>query len=153
MIQILGCQAYRGALPLMTPAPDSLRVWLRQQITQTLTKRGMEALFLIWRGPQRVWRELLLAVAAGSAFEVWAEDTHELILRERFYTAPRVIWLPVARDEIGYFTVVTLEAAEVRQWTLSAALAQRGFGEIRVLFHDNATLSIRQAAGIACAKR
>src|SRR5712692_3274288 len=113
----------------MTTAPDSLRVWLRQQIVQTLTKRGTESPFLIWCDPQRVWRELLLAAAEGSAFEVWAEDIHELILRERFYTAPRVprvIWLPVARDDISYFKVFTLEAAEVRQWTLPEALAAYG---------------------------
>jgi len=113
----------------MTTAPDSLRVWLRQQIDQTLTKRGTESPFLIWCDPQRVWRELLLAAAEGSAFEVWAEDTHELILRERFYTTPRtprVIWLPVARDEISYFKIFTLEAADVRQWTLPEALASYG---------------------------
>jgi hypothetical protein len=72
---------------------------------------------------------LLLAVAEGNAFEVWAEDIHELVLREHFYTAPRVprvIWLPVARDEISYFKVFALEAAEVRQWTLSEALAAYG---------------------------
>src|SRR5712692_4070309 len=113
----------------MTTAPDSLRVWLRQQIVQTLTKRGTESPFLIWCDPQRVWRELLLAAAEGSAFEVWAEDTHELILRERFYTAPRaprVIWLPVASEDISYFKVFTLEAAEVRQWTLPDVLAAYG---------------------------
>lgn len=43
----------------MTTAPDSLRVWPRQQISQTLTKRGTESPFLIWCDPQRVWRELL----------------------------------------------------------------------------------------------
>lgn len=113
----------------MTTAPDSLRVWLRQQITQTLTKRGTESPFLIWCDPQRVWRELLLAAAEGGAFEVWAEDVHELILRERFYTAlraPRVIWLQVAREDISYFKVFTLEAADVRQWTLPDALASYG---------------------------
>jgi hypothetical protein len=30
----------------MTTAPDSLRMWLRQQIVQTLTKRGSESPFL-----------------------------------------------------------------------------------------------------------
>jgi hypothetical protein len=113
----------------MTTAPDSLRVWLRQQIVQTLTKRGTESPFLIWCDPQRVWRELLLAAAEGSAFEVWAEDAHELILRERFYTAPRaprLIWLPVAREDISYFKVFTLEAADVRQWTLPDVLAAYG---------------------------
>ncbi|MGE0827268.1 MAG: PglZ domain-containing protein [Candidatus Binatia bacterium] len=113
----------------MTTAPDSLRVWLRQQITQTLTKRGAKSSFLIWCDPQRVWRELLLATAEDNAFEVWAEESHELVLRERFYAAPqapRVIWLPVAREDISYFKVFTLEAVDVRQWTLAEALAAYG---------------------------
>jgi hypothetical protein len=81
----------------MTTASDSLRVWLRQQIPQTLTKRGAESPFLIWCDPQRVWRELLLSTAEDSAF-----------------------------DEISYFKVFTLEAADVRQWTLPEALASYG---------------------------
>ena len=113
----------------MTSAPDSLRSWLCQHITHALRDRGTEPPFLIWCDPERVWRDLLFAAAQGGSFEVWADDIHELLLRERFYTTPRarrVIWLPAAREDISYFKVFELQAADVQEWTLPEALSAYG---------------------------
>jgi hypothetical protein len=70
---------------------------------------------LVWYDPERTWRELLLDVAADK-FEIWADDSHELVVRQRYHAtppAPRVVGLPVAREEATYFKVFEVQAAEV----------------------------------------
>lgn len=107
---------------------DSLRNWLRQEILQVINRKSSQPPFLVWSDPQRVWKELLQA-AAENTFELWADDTHELILRTKFYNTPRqprVIWLPVSREDISYFQVFALQAEAVKELTLPEALAQYG---------------------------
>ncbi len=113
----------------MTSESDSLRNWLRQEITKALSSQRIKDPFVIWCDPGRVWKELLEAAAAEDTFEIWSEDTHELLLRERFYQTPRsrrVIWLPVAHEDVTYFKVFELEAADVREWRLPEALSAYG---------------------------
>lgn len=108
---------------------DSLRNWLRQEILQVLNRKSPQPPLLIWCDPQGIWKELLQAAAEDNSFELWAEDTHELILREKFYKTPRtsrVIWLPVSRDEITYFKVFELQAEAVKQLSLPEALSHYG---------------------------
>ncbi len=108
-----------------TCALDSFCSWLRQKISQTL--KGSEDSFIVWCDPERVWKELL--EQAVDSFEVWADDVHELLIRERFYTTPRVrrvIWLPVARDDISYFKVFELQAADVIDMSLAEGLSEYG---------------------------
>jgi hypothetical protein len=110
------------------PSNDSFRSWLHDQIAHVLARKGPEPPLLVWYDPERTWRELLLDVAAGK-FEVWADEGHELLVRQRFQAtprAPRVVWLPVAREEATYFKVFELQAAEVRQMTLPEALTAYG---------------------------
>ena len=110
-------------------ATDSLRGWLREQIAAVLGRKSAPPPFIVWCDPARVWRDLLLAAAEGGAFELWADEVHELLLRERFHTtprAPRVVWLPVAWADIGYFKVFELQAAAVKQWTPAEALVEYG---------------------------
>lgn len=100
----------------------TFRHWLRNEALSVLGRNTTTAPFIIWCDPDRVWRDLLQAASAGGAFDLWADDIHELILRERFAQAPRVprvVWLPVAREEIGYFEVFTLQAAHI--WGRNAA--------------------------------
>lgn len=112
----------------MTSDSDSLRDWLRREITNALSQQNKDP-FVIWCDPGGVWKELLEAASEQGSFEVWSEDIHELLLRERFCQTPRkrrVIWLPVARDDITYFKVFELEAAEVKDWRLPEALSSYG---------------------------
>ena len=67
--------------------------------------------------------------AEDDSFEVWADDMHELQLRERFYKeprAPRVIWLPKSRDQISYFKVFELKASSVKEMSLEQAISSYG---------------------------
>ena len=107
----------------------SFRAWLGDQIREVLSRKPTQPPFLVWCDPERVWRELLIDVAQSSTFEIWADDVHELLVRQRFRATPRiprVVWLPVAREEITYFKVFELQAAEVRQMTLPEALTAYG---------------------------
>lgn len=108
---------------------NSFRHWLRHEIQQILNRPTARPPLLVWCDPERIWPELLRAAAESSTFELWAEDTHELLLRERFYRAepmPRVVWLPVAREAITYFKVFALQAAEVWELSLPEALSRYG---------------------------
>ncbi|PZV09629.1 MAG: hypothetical protein DCF22_18240 [Leptolyngbya sp.] len=110
-------------------ATDSLRSWIRQEIQQVLQHKSAQPPLLVWCDPQRVWKDLLQAAATDNTFELWAEDVHELVLRDRFYKtprAPRVVWLPVRQDQITYFKVFELQAEEVKQLSLPEALSQYG---------------------------
>jgi len=113
----------------MTTASDSLFNWLQAEIHRVLTSRSSAPQFLIWCDPDRVWKEPLRMIAEFGEFELWADEVHELLLRERFFRkprVPRVIWLPVARELISYFKVFELQAAEVKQLSIDEALACYG---------------------------
>lgn len=121
----------------------TLRQWLQQEIGSILNRQGTATPFIVWCDPDRVWRDLLLAASAGGTFELWADDTHELILRERFAQAPRasrVVWLPVAREEIGYFEVFALQAAHIWEETLPQALSRYGVHIPHDRWHELAPL-------------
>ena len=107
----------------------SLENWLCQEIQTVLNRKGGDPGFILWCDAEREWKDLLTMAARSGGFELWAEPTHELLLRERFMNeapANRVIWLPVAQSEVGYFKVFELRAAKVITWTLPEALAKYG---------------------------
>lgn len=84
---------------------------------------------MIWCDPENAWRDLPRAAAEGGFFELWCNSEHELVLRERLLTspaAPRVVWLPVASDEISYLQVFELQAELVWTESLVSALARFG---------------------------
>lgn len=108
---------------------DSLQNWLCQEIQGVLNRKDSEREFILWCDPEREWKDLLATAARDGGFELWAEETHELLLRERFQKEPparRVIWLPVARNDVTYFKVFELRAEEVITWNLAEALAKYG---------------------------
>ena len=108
---------------------DSFQSWLCQEIDDLLKREGTELGFIVWCDPERVWKDLLTVAAQSGGFELWADDVHELLLRERFQNAPaahRVIWLPVARAGITYFKIFELRATEVIAWSLPEALSKYG---------------------------
>ena len=113
----------------MTVSSNSFSNWLRQQILQNLNKNTSPPPFIIWCDPWRVWKDLLQTVANDGGFELWADETHELILREKFYKSPRsprVVWLPVSRGEITYFKVFESQAEEVKEISLLSAMSSYG---------------------------
>lgn len=106
----------------------TFREWLRGEIMRLLNKKITPPPFIIWCDPRREWRELLAAAAEGT-FELWADEEHELVIRSRFYTeprVPRVVWLPKGRREVTYFEVFALEATKIREISLLRALAEFG---------------------------
>ena len=106
----------------------SFKTWLLAEIRQSLGAKSANHL-VFWCDPERVWKPLLERVAEGADFELWSEERHELLLRDRLLKAPptsRVVWLPCAREEIGYLRVFELRAADVKTWSLPEAL--RGYG-------------------------
>jgi hypothetical protein len=106
----------------------SFKAWLLAEIRQSLGPKSANH-FVFWCDPEHVWKPLLERIAEGADFELWAEEKHELLLRDRLHKAPpapRVIWLPCAREEIGYLRVFELRAADVKTWSLPEALARYG---------------------------
>ncbi|MBI5514931.1 MAG: PglZ domain-containing protein [Deltaproteobacteria bacterium] len=113
----------------MSAAADSLRVWLRGEVAAVLRRKVTPPPFILWCDPEGTWRDLLRAAAEGGAFELWADGEHELLLRDRLRKAapaPRVLWLPVASEEIGYLKVFELHADQVWTESLVSALARFG---------------------------
>jgi len=107
----------------------TMRSWLRAEVSGLLKRKTSPLPLVLWCDPENAWRDLLRAAAEGGAFELWSEGEHELLLRERLMTsppAPRVVWLPVARDEITYLKVFELQAEHVWEEPLVAALARFG---------------------------
>lgn len=107
----------------------SLRQWLCGEIQVVLARKVAPPPLLLWCDPEGAWRDLLRAAAEGGIFELWAGGEHELVLRERLLTsppAPRVVWLPIASDEIGYLKVFELQAEHVWTESLISALARFG---------------------------
>src|SRR5690242_160604 len=97
---------------------QTLRSWLRDQILGVLGRKTIPPPLLLWCDPDLEWRELLIAAAEGSAFELWADDKHELILREQLRAAPpkpRVVWVPRRREDLTFLKVFELQAEKV--WT------------------------------------
>jgi len=108
---------------------NSFGAWLAKEINQAFVHKGAQAPLIIWCDPERSWKDLLLAVTQDNDIQLWAEDVHELLVREWLYKAagnPCVVWLPVAREEITYCKVFELQAAEVIEWTIPEALAAYG---------------------------
>lgn len=109
---------------------SSFRNWMMKRIQDVLCRNESERPFLVWCDPEGEWLELLRTISSSADFELWADpNEHELILRDRFYgsqAAPRLIWLPVARDNIGYFKAFELQAAAVFDITLAEGLAEYG---------------------------
>src|SRR5690606_13792654 len=62
---------------------DTLRTWVRREIASFLNRKVSPPPLVLWCDPARVWREILEATAADGDFELWAEEEHELVLRER----------------------------------------------------------------------
>ena len=116
---------------------ETLRQWLRNEITAVVKRKISPPPLVLWCDPEGAWRDLLRAAAEGGAFELWSGGEHELLLRERLLTspgAPRVVWLPVAEDEIGYLKVFELQAEHV--WTESLVSALARFGVEISLDHE-----------------
>lgn len=110
-------------------AADSLREWLRTEVRTILDRKASSPPLVLWCDPERAWRDLLRAAAEGGTFELWSGGEHELVLRERLVEAPphaRVVWLPVAAEDISYLKVFELQAERVWTEPLIAALARYG---------------------------
>ena len=106
---------------------QSFKDWLQKQIQSILSKPIAPAPFILWCDPQREWKELLQKTC-GDAIELWADEGHELLLRQRFAKEerkPRVIWLPVKRSELSYFRIFEGEA-NIRETSLLEALREYG---------------------------
>jgi hypothetical protein len=112
----------------------SFQSWLTRKVREVLGRRSEPPPLLVWCDPDRSWRDLLREAATADGFELWAplpgqEDWHELLVRDRFSAsprAPRVVWLPCARDSISWFKPFELEAEEV--WDKSLLQALREYG-------------------------
>jgi hypothetical protein len=98
-------------------------------VTAVLARKVSPPPLVFWCDPDRSWRDLLRAAAAGGAFELWCGDDHELVLRDRILkapSAPRVVWVPAAQEEISFLKVLELQAELVWTETLVSALARFG---------------------------
>src|SRR5689334_12165280 len=108
---------------------ETLRTWLRSEVAAVLKRKASPPPLLLWCDGHRAWKELLTAAAEGDTFELWAEEKHELVLREELMRAdhrPRVVWLPRAPEEITYLKVFELQAELVLAESLVAALGRFG---------------------------
>jgi len=108
---------------------STLRAWLRAEILSILGRKSAPPPLVLWCDPDREWRELLLAAAEGDVFELWAEEKHELLLREELRAAParpRVVWVPRRRAELTFLRMFELQAEMV--WTEPLLSALRRFG-------------------------
>lgn len=108
---------------------DSLRNWLKSEIDSVLKKPDDPPPFIIWCDPDREWRDILLTLSAGGAFELWAEEEHELQLRERFFNSsrkPGVIWIPKSLDDMSYFKAFACDAEKIINFSIPEALMQYG---------------------------
>lgn len=127
----------------MDRAAVTLRNWLQQEISTILARNAGAPSYLVWCDPDLAWKDLLQMAAENGAFELWADEIHQLILRERLYRAPhtpRVVWLPVSREDIGYFEIFALLAEEVRQEGLPQALSRYGVNIPTERWHELAPL-------------
>lgn len=126
----------------------TLREWLGGEIRAVLDRKVTPPPLIIWCDPDRAWRDLLLAACENGQFELWCQEEHELILRERLLCAeakPRVVWLPREPEEITYLKVFELQAELVWTESLVEALVRYGVeisrdrvGELRELLPAHA---------------
>jgi hypothetical protein len=113
---------------------DSFQAWLIREVRDVLGRNSTPPPFIVWCDPDRAWLDLLSESAKVDGFELWAphsvqEETHELLVRDRFFSTPRgprVVWLPCARQAISWFKVFELEADEVWEKTLLTSLREYG---------------------------
>ena len=113
----------------MTRTVDSFRSWLQDRIQHILARSGPHLPVLFWCDPIREWKQLLHLAAAGGAFELWDDEVRDLVLRDRLYRstpAPRVIWLPLSREGLEFCEVFAIQAADVWEKRLAAALYEYG---------------------------
>ena len=105
---------------MVMPVTDSFRTWLKHPIAQVLGHKAPAPPLLIWYEIPSVPARVGLDVATGAGFEVWAEEvpSWSSASGSSRRPGPRVIWLPVAREQATYIKVLELQATEVRQWTL-----------------------------------
>ena len=109
--------------------PETLRAWIRSEVTAVLKRKTSSPPLLLWCDPTRAWGDLLAAAAEGGSFELWTDEKHELVLREELMRAdarPRIVWLPRAPEEITYLKVFELQAELVLCESLVAALGRFG---------------------------
>ena len=66
----------------------SFKRWLLEQIQSILSKQVSPAPFILWCDPQREWKELLQKTC-GVVAELWVDEGHELLLRQRFAKVER----------------------------------------------------------------
>ena len=107
----------------------TFRTWLRAEIGAILGRKNDPPPLIIWCDSDCEWRELLLAAADGDKFELWADDKHELILREELRTArssPRVVWVPRRRSDLSFLKLLELQAEMVWTEPLVSALVRFG---------------------------
>ncbi len=118
----------------MTASAGSFRDWLCLAVRSVLGHQSPTPPLLLWCDPDRSWLDLLREAAKAGGFDLWAplagqEDSHELLVRDRFYSSPRdprVVWLPCARDSITWFKPFELDAEEVWEKSLLQALREYG---------------------------
>jgi len=118
----------------MNASKGSFREWLVNEIETVLGQQTSPPPLLIWCDPQGEWLNLLRDAGTSAGFELWAPESfsqaeHELLVRDRFFTnerAPRVVWLPVSRDDITWFKIFELEAQGV--WKKDLLQAVRDYG-------------------------
>lgn len=114
--------------------PTSFKAWLVERVRDVLSRRSAPAPWILWCDPRQEWRELLSEASEAAGFELWTTDpapgAHgELVMRYRFAAEPvvsRVIWLPNARSQVGWFKVFELRATSVWEQTLLEALREYG---------------------------
>lgn len=122
---------------------DTFESWLIREINDVLRQPGDP--MLLWCDPQGSWLDLLHRASKSGAFELWApkkasETPHELELRDRMLrqpASPRVVWVPVARDDLTWFKVFELEAEEVWEKSLLDSLRQYG---VEISYEDELDL-------------
>jgi hypothetical protein len=119
----------------MSVAPDSFQQWLTEQINDIFARSSHKQPFIIWCDPNGVWKDLLDMVKTGAGYELWAEEIHELQLRDRFVTEPpqkRIVWLPRARNNITYFKVFEGKADKIWEQSLESALIDYGISPAKI---------------------
>ncbi|SAL42337.1 alkaline phosphatase domain-containing protein [Caballeronia arvi] len=108
---------------------NTFRTWLRNEVRAVLNRKGVPPPLVLWCDPDGSWRDILKHAADGGTFELWSDGDHELVLRDllmKTSPTPRVVWLPVASDEISYLKVFELQAEFVWTESLVSALARFG---------------------------
>lgn len=109
---------------------NSFRKWLIDEIKSILGRKSHIPPLLLWCDPNEDWLKILQAASEHDGFELWAgANEPELIIRDAFYKEerkPRVVRLSCSREDITWFKVFELEAAEVWEKSLLQALKQYG---------------------------